>query len=102
MESLVRFDRVTKIYGSGSALVRALPKMGREGRAVGLLSVMGPSGCGKTTILNLIAGLDQPNEGTVAVAGKDLEKLTETERSELRPKSPGSVFPSFTPLPPLS
>jgi putative ABC transport system ATP-binding protein len=102
MESLVRLDRVTKTYGSGSALVRALQKMDLEVRAGEFLSVMGPSGCGKTTILNLIAGLDEPNEGTIAVAGKHLEKLTENERSELRAKFLGYVFQSFNLLPRLS
>jgi putative ABC transport system ATP-binding protein len=59
------------------------------------VAVMGPSGCGKSTMLNVIAGLDRPDEGDVIVAGQDLTKLDENGLALMRRKHIGIVFQFF-------
>ena len=102
MDRVVRLERVSKYHGAGSARVRALEGLDLDVRHGEFVSVMGPSGCGKTTILNLIAGLDEPTSGRVSVAGRDLAGLAERERSEIRASFLGFVFQSFNLLPRIS
>ncbi len=66
------------------------------------LSVVGASGSGKSTLLAILAGLDTPSEGRVALDGEDLFSLDEDQRAELRGRSVGFVFQSFQLLPALT
>lgn len=59
------------------------------------VAVQGPSGSGKTTLLGLLAGLEAPDEGVIAVLGHDLARLSGTERARLRQRRIGIVFQSF-------
>ena len=61
---------VTKVYGGGRSAVAALDRIDLDVAHGELVCVVGASGCGKTTLLNLIAGLDEPSAGTVAVEGQ--------------------------------
>ena len=45
-----------------------------------LLSLLGPSGCGKTTLLRMIAGLEQPDAGTLAIGGEDITHVPVNQR----------------------
>ena len=64
--------------------------------------IMGPSGSGKTTLLHLLSGLDEPSAGTVLLAGKDLAKAKEEERTLQRRHQVGYVFQFFHLMPNLS
>ncbi len=64
--------------------------------------IMGPSGSGKTTLLYLLAGLDEASAGVAELAGKDLAKLGESQRTKLRRKQVAFVFQYFHLLPNLS
>ncbi len=70
-----------------------------QGEAV---AVVGASGSGKSTLLALLAGLDVPTSGTVALDGVDLFSLDEDRRAELRGRMLGFVFQSFQLLPALT
>ena len=59
------------------------------------VAVMGPSGSGKTTLLGILAGLDTPTSGTVALDGHELTTLSEEQRARLRGELVGFVFQSF-------
>src|SRR3989440_7137753 len=59
------------------------------------VAVMGPSGCGKSTLLNLVAGLDTPTEGDVAVSGESLAGKDENDLARMRRKHIGIVFQFF-------
>ena len=67
-----------------------------------IVAVMGESGVGKSTLLNLIAGLDQPDSGRVAIDGVALEALDDDQRTRLRRDRIGFVFQAFHLLPHLS
>ena len=60
-----------------------------------VVAVLGPSGSGKTTLLGLMAGLDQPSEGSVSLDGADLDALDEDGRAALRAERVGFVFQTF-------
>ncbi len=102
MKPIVELDSVVKTYGSGAASVTALSGVSLRVPEGEFLSIMGPSGCGKSTILNLIAGLDDPTQGTVTIAGQPLARLGERARSDLRLRYIGFIFQSFNLLPRLT
>jgi len=54
--------------------------------------ILGPSGSGKTTLLHILAGILTPSDGSVAIAGQDLEKLRSSERDRFRGRHIGIVF----------
>ena len=66
------------------------------------VAIMGESGVGKSTLLNLLAGLDLPDEGTIAIAGERLDQLNDDDRTRLRRKAIGFVFQAFHVLPHLT
>src|SRR5208337_3912727 len=66
------------------------------------LAIMGESGVGKTTLLNLLAGLDQPSTGRVWLEGADLSRMEDDARTLLRRRSIGFVFQAFHVLPYLT
>ena len=59
------------------------------------IAILGPSGCGKSTLLSLLAGLDNPDTGTVEIDGMDLAKQSEDDRSQIRSEKLGIVFQQY-------
>ena len=66
------------------------------------LAILGPSGCGKTTLLNLLGGLDRPDEGCVMLENQDLINITPSERSRIRRERIGTIFQFFHLIPTLT
>ncbi|WP_281256836.1 ABC transporter ATP-binding protein [Xanthomonas pisi] len=66
------------------------------------IAIVGASGSGKTTLLGLLAGLDLPTRGSIALSGQDLGQLDEEARAALRAREVGFVFQSFHLLPALT
>tara|TARA_B110001450_G_scaffold41009_1_gene36935 strand:+ start:3291 stop:3980 length:690 start_codon:yes stop_codon:yes gene_type:complete len=66
------------------------------------LAIVGPSGSGKSTLLGILAGLDLPSSGSVALNGQDITAMDEEGRAEVRAKDVGFVFQSFHLLPGLT
>lgn len=73
-----------------------------ELRAGEYIAVMGESGVGKSTLLNLVAGLDQPDSGSISLEGQDLARLSDDARTRLRRSRMGFVFQAFHVLPYLT
>jgi putative ABC transport system ATP-binding protein len=93
MDSLVQINDVTKRYdGSSQPAVDGITLDIAAGEAI---AVMGPSGSGKSTLLNLIAGLDRPTSGTITVAGKRIDRLSETGMARCRRGQIGMIFQFF-------
>ena len=63
---------------------------------------MGPSGSGKSTLMHVLAGLDRPTSGSVAIAGTEIVTLGDNELTKLRRAHVGFVFQFFNLLPMLS
>ncbi|MBV9603504.1 MAG: ABC transporter ATP-binding protein [Solirubrobacterales bacterium] len=93
MDALVHINDVTKRYdGSDQPAVDGITLQIAPGEAV---AVMGPSGSGKSTLLNLIAGLDRPTNGTITVAGRRIDRLSETGMARCRRSQIGMIFQFF-------
>src|SRR5579864_5162344 len=63
----IRFSNVTKVFGRNSAGIKAIDDINLEIAEKEFVAIVGPSGCGKTTCLRIVAGFEQPTNGTVAV-----------------------------------
>ncbi|MFI9361410.1 ABC transporter ATP-binding protein [Kitasatospora sp. NPDC053057] len=96
---VIEIRAVRKEYDSGRPALAGLDLDVAAGEA---LAVLGRSGSGKSTLLNLIAGLDRPSAGTVAVAGLRLDGLSEAELARYRRERLGMVFQFFHLLDDLS
>ena len=92
METAVEFKNVTKDYGKVRA-VRELSFTIERGK---LVTLLGPSGCGKTTTLRLIAGLEMVTEGSVFIGGKDVSKLSASDRDVSMVFQSYALFPHMT------
>jgi putative ABC transport system ATP-binding protein len=101
-ETIVSARDLTRRYGSGDTAVDALRGVSLDVRAGELVAVMGPSGSGKSTLMHLLAGLDQPTQGTVEIAGNDITTMSDTELTKLRSAHIGFVFQFFNLLPMLT
>lgn len=99
---VVECRALTRTYGEGDALVRALDGVDFDVRPGEFVSLAGPSGSGKSTLLNMIGALDVPDSGTVTVQGQLLADLDRAERADLRLRHVGFVFQSYNLIPVLS
>jgi putative ABC transport system ATP-binding protein len=93
---------LTKTYGHGDAAVHALRGVDVDLPAGRFTAIMGPSGSGKSTLMHCLAGLDQPTDGSVTVAGVALESLDDDALTIFRREHLGFVFQSFNLLPMLT
>jgi len=99
---MIRTDKLTKTVPTSEGLLTILKGVDlhiKEGEAV---SIIGASGSGKSTLLGLMAGLDSPTSGDVALDKHSLSALDEEQRAILRGQLVGFVFQSFQLLPSLT
>ena len=92
---LIRLRGVTRHYGQGQALVRALDGVDLDIEAGEFVAVMGPSGSGKSTVMNLIGCLDTPTSGHYRYQGVPVHELTRDQRALMRRHHLGFVFQGF-------
>ncbi len=93
---------VTKTYTSGTTQTHALRGIDLEVYPNELLMLVGPSGCGKTTLISVIAGILDQDEGEAIVFGRDFKAMKQREKTAWRGVHVGFVFQSFNLLPALS
>jgi putative ABC transport system ATP-binding protein len=99
---VVRMAGARRVYARGNESVCALDGVSLEVFQGELMALLGPSGCGKSTALNLIAGVDVADEGSVRVAGLDPARASEAELVRLRRETVGVVFQAFHLMPNLT
>jgi putative ABC transport system ATP-binding protein len=102
MTALVTLRNVTKSYTRGKQKVEVLHGVNLEISSGEFLALMGPSGSGKTTMLNLIAGLDQPTTGEVHVADQRIDQLSRGGLADWRARHIGFIFQFYNLLPVLT
>jgi putative ABC transport system ATP-binding protein len=98
----VKCDDVTKTYDTGTTKVVALRGIDLEVRTGELLMLVGPSGCGKTTLISVMAGILDHDDGECVVFGRDLKHLPQRQRTRFRGENIGFVFQAFNLLPTLT
>jgi putative ABC transport system ATP-binding protein len=98
----VRCRGLTKSYGSGEARVQALCGVDLEVHPGELLMLVGPSGCGNTTLISIIAGILDQDEGECQLFGQDLRPLSKHARVVYRGQHIGFVFQAFNLVPVLT
>jgi putative ABC transport system ATP-binding protein len=86
----------------GAATITPLSELDLEISSGEFVALMGPSGSGKTTLLNLIAGIDRPTSGKVAVGGVELNALSAGELADWRATHVGYVFQLYNLVPVLT
>jgi putative ABC transport system ATP-binding protein len=100
--AVVHADDLTRIYGEGETAVHALRGVSLDIPQGDLTAIMGPSGSGKSTLMHILAGLDKPTAGQVAIAGTQITRLGDSDLTKLRREHIGFVFQFFNLLPMLT
>lgn len=90
---------LTKHYGSGASIVRALDGVDVDFAQGQFTAIMGPSGSGKSTLMHLLAGLDSATSGHAYIGSTDVTTLNDDQLTSLRRDRVGFVFQSFNLLP---
>ena len=101
-EQYIKFQNVTKSYGSGNAQINALSGVSFDIKQGEFCILLGSSGAGKTTLLNLLGGMDTITSGTIQFDGKDISSLGKRELIEYRRHDVGFVFQFYNLIPNLT
>ncbi|HWY67153.1 MAG TPA: ABC transporter ATP-binding protein [Terriglobales bacterium] len=91
----IQAQKLSRNYRMGESEIRAVNDVSFSIAAGEFVALLGTSGSGKSSLLNLIAGLDTPTTGSVAVAGRDLARMSREELARYRRSTVGMVFQAF-------
>ena len=101
-EIVIETKRLTKTFKRDEFQVTALKDADIEIHKGEFVALMGPSGSGKSTLLHLIAAMDRPTGGAIAVLGEDLRSLSDRQIARWRNEHVGFIFQSFNLIPVLT
>src|SRR5512143_3863260 len=99
---IVVIRNLNKSYIRGSQVIRVLQDISLDIEDGEFLALMGPSGSGKSTLMNLVAGIDKAETGTIMIGGVDITALTETELARWRSVNVGFIFQFYNLMPVLT
>jgi putative ABC transport system ATP-binding protein len=99
---IVELFNVTKTYHQGDHRVVALDHLNLKISKGEFLTITGKSGCGKSTLINIIGGLDSPDQGRVMIDGEDITQMDDHRLTLFRRDRVGIIFQFFNLLPILS
>jgi putative ABC transport system ATP-binding protein len=100
--SLVEIRNVVKTFRKGDEVITPVDGVDLDIEQRDFVSLMGPSGTGKSTLLNLIAGIDRPDSGTITVAGREVTRLSRGELADWRAAHIGYIFQTHNLIPVLT
>jgi putative ABC transport system ATP-binding protein len=100
--ALVELRNVTKRYHKGGETITPLDDVSLDIHEGEFVSLMGASGTGKSTLLNLIASIDHPDEGSIRVAGTEITELSRTKLAHWRAANIGYIFQTHNLIPVLT
>ncbi|MDT3496390.1 ABC transporter ATP-binding protein [Bacillus toyonensis] len=92
MTSLLKLDKVSKVYGEGNTEVTALHPMSLDVKAGEFIGIVGPSGSGKSTLLSIAGALLSPSKGDIYIREQNITQLSEKEMTDIRLKKIGFIF----------
>lgn len=93
--ALVEVRQVSKEFQQGETVIPVLRDLSFGVEAGETVAIVGQSGSGKSTLLSMLAGLDQPTQGSITVDGQDLSRLNQNELTRFRGRSIGIIFQQF-------
>lgn len=100
--SVLKCEHLTKIYGKGDSLVKALDDISFNVEKGEFVAVTGTSGSGKSTLLHIIGGVDRPSEGKVLVNDTDIHSLKEDALAVFRRRNIGLIYQFYNLIPVLN
>ncbi len=100
--ALIEIRHVSKSYTRGEQVVPVLTDINLDVGRGEFVALMGPSGSGKSTLLNLVAGIDKPDAGAIAIDGEDITQLGEGDLAGWRAASVGFIFQFYNLMPVLN
>lgn len=95
MEIIIRTEQLSKTYGKGDNLVRAVDHVNLSIGRGEFVAIVGKSGSGKSTLLHMLGGLEQPTNGKVYLKDQDLCQLKEDKLAVFRRRKIGFIFQSY-------
>lgn len=102
MAIMIRTEHLRKVYRVGDERVVALADINLEIQQGEIVCIVGASGSGKSTMLNMLAGLEKPTKGIVAINGKKINAMDENQLAKFRQENLGFIFQSYNLLPQLT
>ena len=99
---IVRVENLSKIYGSGENLVKAIDDVNLKIEKGEFIAIVGPSGSGKSTLLHLLGGVDNPSSGKIFIDGNDISKYTSKELALFRRRKVGLIYQFYNLIPNLT
>src|SRR4051812_764199 len=91
----VRIRGLTKTFGTGEQRVQALQGVDWDVYKGQMSLIVGPSGCGKTTLLSVIAGILDCEQGEVSIFGQQVTAMNDRQKTRFRAKNIGFVFQQY-------
>ncbi|MFC3852908.1 ABC transporter ATP-binding protein [Salinispirillum marinum] len=102
MKPVIETRQLSKHYGAGDTLVKALDDVSMVIQPGEFTAIVGPSGSGKSTLLQLMGGLDTPSTGEVRLSDKAISLMSGRELSDFRRDHIGFIFQAYNLIPVLS
>ena len=99
---ILRVEHLSKHYGSGENLVKAVDDVSFSVEKGEFLAIIGPSGSGKSTLLHILGGVDRPTEGKVFVDGQDVYAQNDEALAIFRRRQVGLIYQFYNLIPVLT